>query len=594
MKLRTILFFVLFAFVVSGLSASDKGPIAVSPGSDVGIAVVGENCPTFSWTSVEWAKGYKIDVFEMLTAEVLSYENMAASAHPVLSKEIQGRALSWTPSSDERLSNGSVYVWYVQAMDAYGTVKWSEGKAFKVGVIDRLRRIGEKLNETLKTHGVSDEVISDVLREIDSELEEVDIGSDSQTNGYRTQDKLGIQGNESGSNTWYGESAGASLTTGDANTFMGQYAGHSTTTGSYNTFIGQRTGYHNTSGNYNTFIGQDAGMYNTSGNSSTFIGQAAGYKNTSGNYNTFIGQDAGVKNTTAYYNTFIGQYSGVDNTTGNSNTFLGQSAGANNETGNYNTFIGRSAGVGTTTGYSNTFIGWAAGAANKTGYGNIFLGYYAGYFETGSNKLYIDNSNTSSPLIYGEFDSDIVAINGKLGVGTQSPGYDLEVETTGKNALLVLDRTDGAKAGYAAYRDKAILGTVTDHPLYLGVNSGWRLRLKSDNSMVMANGAQCTTGGVWQDASSRAFKENILDLTFQEAKDALLSLCPVKYNYKTDSEDEHLGFIAEDVPDLVASKDRKGMSPMDVVAVLTKVVQEQQDTISELQERIAKLEKKSQ
>ena len=48
------------------------------------------------------------------------------------------------------------------------------------------------------------------------------------------------------------------------------------------------------------------------------------------------------------------------------------------------------------------------------------------------------------------------------------------------------------------------------------------------------------------------------------------------------------------MPDLVASKDRKGMSPMDVVAVLTKVVQEQQNTISKLQDRIARLEKKSQ
>jgi hypothetical protein len=35
-----------------------------------------------------------------------------------------------------------------------------------------------------------------------------------------------------------------------------------------------------------------------------------------------------------------------------------------------------------------------------------------------------------------------------------------------------------------------------------------------------------------------------------------------------------VGFIAEDVPALVATADRKGLSPMDVVAVLTKVVQE--------------------
>lgn len=67
----------------------------------------------------------------------------------------------------------------------------------------------------------------------------------------------------------------------------------------------------------------------------------------------------------------------------------------------------------------------------------------------------------------------------------------------------------------------------------------------------------------------------------------------MRFRYKNNKEEEYLGFIAEDVPDLVASKDRKGMSPMDVVAVLTKVAQEQQKTISELQRRIAELEKKT-
>jgi hypothetical protein len=41
-----------------------------------------------------------------------------------------------------------------------------------------------------------------------------------------------------------------------------------------------------------------------------------------------------------------------------------------------------------------------------------------------------------------------------------------------------------------------------------------------------------------------------------------------------DKDEKHVGFIAEDVPELVAMKDRKSLSPMDIVAVLTKVVQE--------------------
>jgi hypothetical protein len=43
------------------------------------------------------------------------------------------------------------------------------------------------------------------------------------------------------------------------------------------------------------------------------------------------------------------------------------------------------------------------------------------------------------------------------------------------------------------------------------------------------------------------------------------------------------------VPELVATKDRKGLAPMDIVAVLTKVVQEQQKTIEELKREVAEI-----
>jgi hypothetical protein len=61
-----------------------------------------------------------------------------------------------------------------------------------------------------------------------------------------------------------------------------------------------------------------------------------------------------------------------------------------------------------------------------------------------------------------------------------------------------------------------------------------------------------------------------------------------------------VGFIAEDVPELVAQNDRKSLSTLDIVGVLTKVVQEQQKSIkeqqkiiSDLNKRIAELEKES-
>jgi hypothetical protein len=86
--------------------------------------------------------------------------------------------------------------------------------------------------------------------------------------------------------------------------------------------------------------------------------------------------------------------------------------------------------------------------------------------------------------------------------------------------------------------------------------------------------------------SSRELKENIRELSVEEAITALHGLYPQKFYYKADGEDEHVGFIAEDVPELVATKDRKGVDPMDVVAVLTKVVQEQQEIITKLSDKV--------
>ena len=90
------------------------------------------------------------------------------------------------------------------------------------------------------------------------------------------------------------------------------------------------------------------------------------------------------------------------------------------------------------------------------------------------------------------------------------------------------------------------------------------------------------SSGNFVDGSSRAYKDEIRDLDLQSAQQALKELDPVRYFGINSAEEEHLGFIAEDVPDLVAHTDRKGLRAMDIVAVLTKVVQEQQVQIESL------------
>jgi Chaperone of endosialidase len=183
-----------------------------------------------------------------------------------------------------------------------------------------------------------------------------------------------------------------------------------------------------------------------------------------------------------------------------------------------------------------------------------------------------------------------VDTDGDVGIGTTTPGFPLELVTTGEPATFVFDRTDGA-AGYVTAGGTYVnMGSSSNNHLRLMVNGAWKTQINTDGALTMASGATCTVGGVWVNSSSRELKDNIEGLTTGEAMKTLAGLEPVKYNYKVDQADAHVGFIAEDVPNLVATKDRKGLSPMDVTAVLTKVVQEQQRVIAELQSRLDALE----
>lgn len=83
--------------------------------------------------------------------------------------------------------------------------------------------------------------------------------------------------------------------------------------------------------------------------------------------------------------------------------------------------------------------------------------------------------------------------------------------------------------------------------------------------------------------SSRALKEQITELADHEAVALLEGLQPVRFIYKDDANQEpHLGFIAEDVPAAIATADRKGISSMNITAVLCNMVRQHQQTIATL------------
>ena len=50
--------------------------------------------------------------------------------------------------------------------------------------------------------------------------------------------------------------------------------------------------------------------------------------------------------------------------------------------------------------------------------------------------------------------------NNRVGIGTASPAYQVEIENTGANALLVLDRTDGASTFIEGGASDSVIGSV--------------------------------------------------------------------------------------------------------------------------------------
>lgn len=128
--------------------------------------------------------------------------------------------------------------------------------------------------------------------------------------------------------------------------------------------------------------------------------------------NTVIGMEsAGNGNMTGDDNSLFGYATGQDLTDGQDNTFIGRGAGANTTEGDSNVFLGRSTGLDNITGNQSTFLGAKAGENGTDVDGGVFIGYDAGSDETTDNKLYIDNSDTATPLIYGDFATDELTFN---------------------------------------------------------------------------------------------------------------------------------------------------------------------------------------
>ena len=95
-------------------------------------------------------------------------------------------------------------------------------------------------------------------------------------------------------------------------------------------------------------------------------------------------------------------------------------------------------------------------SSNITGTGNINItgtATLSGNLTIDTNTLHVDSSNN------------------RVGIGTSSPAYQVEIENTGANALLVLDRTDGAATFIEGGATASVIGSVGANDVEIAYNS---------------------------------------------------------------------------------------------------------------------------
>ena len=188
-----------------------------------------------------------------------------------------------------------------------------------------------------------------------------------------------------------------------------------------NFFLGQQSGNLNMTGTGNTAMGYDTLASNSTGANNMAFGTYALYGNIDGSGNTAMG--SGVM-----------RYAG----SGGNNTGIGMGSMATVAPGNDNTAIGAYS-LYRSTGNKNTAIGDRA-LFNNNSSNNIGIGYSAGYYETGSDKLIIDNqtrgdeaTSRTAALVYGVMSatptSQILSLGGggKVGIGVTTPTHKLDI-----------------------------------------------------------------------------------------------------------------------------------------------------------------------
>lgn len=459
----------------------------------------------------------------------------------------------------------------------------------------------------------------------------------------------GASNTTTSSNTYVGTGAGQSNTTGSQNVYLGRLAGGNGATGSNNILIGNGAGILNQA-NQNSFVGSFSGNGNSTGANNSFFGFSSGASNGIGNQNTFVGAFAGNVNTDGTLNTIIGCNANLSTNnltnaaaigtnalvSASNSLVLGSVNGVNSATSTVNVGIGTTAPLERLHVAGRTFLtnGFSADNAalvyrNNTDY--MFLGPQSGSSANGAAMALFGTTNSTGGNAGGvDFNvpTGLVRITsaGNVGIGA-TPARKLEVS----NAGIVYGRitnTASTEVGFELKRlgsdwqmrnEAGLLFFGQSSDDLVTVNDVLRLAGSSvtpavDNGITLGQlGLRWTNvfavNGTIQTSDANDKKE-MKPITF--GLDKIKQLRPISFQWKDNAIDNsatHLGFVAQEVkqvlPQVIVDSDwvelpegqgrvwqkseRLGMKYAEIIPVLVKAVQEQQEVIENQKNEIKTL-----
>lgn len=236
---------------------------------------------------------------------------------------------------------------------------------------------------------------------------------------------------------------------------------------------------------------------------------------TSGYNLTAVGVNALAQVTTGNSVTAVGVHAAQNLVSSNHAAAFGVNAMFHKISGAYDTALGDTTLYSNTDGSENTAVGFGALTSNVNGSRNVAIGMQAGFFETGSDKLFIDNRARASEadghekaLIYGVM-ADAVAnqslrVNGSLGVGmapygvqglsvasniiglwpTGTTSYGIyAVQNGGCQVLFGVEAAAGANIFPGTSGYSAVFGTPQNYAIHLVTNNTVRMTISNSGDM---------------------------------------------------------------------------------------------------------------